>query len=213
MDDVLETADSYFSSASMNAQMIYSIQLNKQDLNHLASASGVLSRQEGDEVIRFGNMGATTIDWSTGLILSMFDGSWPMLGNQMVRAEYLYGEENGDVRFVILARINGLKMYLLCNRAADGKTELIGATQGYDANGFAIRGSIPLEAGTTIYPLFTAVSADGTEREYQGNAIVIPEEGLELTWEKIPDGHYQYCFGLTDLSGQVHYTNSVELKF
>ena len=213
VDDVLETADSYFSSASMNAQMIYSIQLNKQDLNHLASASGVLSRQEGDEVIRFGNMGATTIDWSTGLILSMFDGSWPMLGNQMVRAEYLYGEENGDVRFVIPARINGLKMYLLCNRAADGKTVLIGATQGYDANGFAIRGSIPLEAGTTVYPLFTAVSADGTEREYQGNAIVIPEEGLELTWEKIPDGHYQYCFGLTDLSGQVHYTNSVELKF
>ena len=212
-EDALETAGSYFSSVPMTAQMIYSIQLNKEDLNHLSTASGVLSKEEGDEVIRFGNMGKTTIDWSTGLILSMFDGGWPMLGDQMVRAEYLYGEENGDVRFVIPAVINDLKMYLLGNYSADGKTELIGATQGYDANGFAIRGSIPLETGMTIYPLFTAVSADGTEREYRGNAIVIPEEGLELKWEKIPEGHYRYCFGLTDLSGQVHYTDSVALDF
>ena len=212
-EDVLETAGSYFSSVPVTAQMIYSIQLNKEDLNHLSTASGVLSREEGDEVIRFGNMGKTTIDWSTGLILSMFDGGWPMLGDQMVRAEYLYGEENGDVRFVIPAVINGLKMYLLGNYTADGKTELIGATQGYDANGFAIRGSIPLEAGMKIEPLFTAVSADGTEREYRGNEIVVPEGGLELTWGKIPEGHYRYCFGLTDLSGKVHYTDSVELDF
>ena len=213
VEDVLETAGSYFSSVPVNAQMIYSIQLNKEDLDHLSTASGVLSKVEGDEVIRYGNMGKTTIDWSTGLILSMFDGGWPMLGDQMVRAEYLYGEENGDVRFVIPAVINDLKMYLLGNYTADGKTELIGATQGYDANGFAIRGSIPLEAGMKIYPLFTAVSADGTEREYRGNEIVIPAEGLELSWGKIPEGHYRYCFGLTDLSGKVHYTDSVELDF
>jgi hypothetical protein len=104
-------------------------------------------------------------------------------------------------------------MYLLGNYTADGKTELIGATQGYDANGFAIRGSIPLEAGMKIEPLFTAVSADGTEREYRGNEIIVPEEGLELSWGKIPEGHYRYCFGLTDLSGKVHYTDSVELDF
>ena len=213
VEDALETAGNYFSSVPMNAQMIYSIQLNKEDLNHLATASGVLSREENGETIRLGNMGQTTVDWSTGLILSMFDGSWPRLGDQMARAEYLFGEENGDVRFVIPALINNLKMYLLCNYTAEGKTELIGATQGYDANGFAIRGSIPLQAGTTVYPLFTAVAADGTEREYQGSAIVIPEEGLELTWEKIPEGNYRYCFGLTDLGGKVHYTDSVSMEF
>ena len=213
VENVMETAGSYFSSVPMTAQMIYSIQLNKEDLNQLSTASGVLTKEEGEETVRLGNMGKTTIDWSTGLILSMFDGSWPMLGGQMVRAEYLYGEENGEVRFVVPALINNLRMYLLCNLTADGKTGLIGATQGYDANGFAIRGSIPLEAGTTVYPLFTAVSADGSEREYRGNAIIIPEEGIELSWEKIPEGSYRYCFGLTDLSGQVHYTESVTLDF
>ena len=212
-EGMLETVNTYFSGATLTAQMIYSLQLNKSDLNQLAVASGVLSRQEGDETIRYGSMGQTTIDWSTGLILSMFDGSWPMLDGQMVRAEYFYGSENGDKRFVIPARINGLKMYLLGNYSGDGKTEILGATQGYDENGFAIRGVIPLEAGTTVYPLFTAVSADGTEREYEGSAIVIPEGGLELTWGKIPEGQYQYCFGLTDLSGQVHYTESIPLTF
>ena len=212
-EDVIETANTYFTSATLTAQMIYSIQLNKTDLDHLAAANGVLSFQNGDEVIRLGNLGQTTIDWSTGLVFSMFDGSWPMLDGQMVRAEFLYGDEEGNVRFVIPARVNGLKMYLLGSRSADGTTHLLGATQGYDENGFAIRGSIPLEAGMTIHPLFTAVSADGAEREYQGDAITVPAEGLALTWERIPSGNYLYCFGLTDLSGLVHYTDSVTIGF
>ncbi|MBR4332384.1 MAG: hypothetical protein IKP72_06900, partial [Clostridia bacterium] len=212
-DDVLETANSFFTSAALTAQMIYSIQLNKADLDHLASASGVLSVKKGDETVRLGNLGQTTIDWSTGLVFSMFDGSWPMLQGQMVRAEFLYGDEDGNTRFVIPTRINGLKMYLLGSRAADGTMKLLGATQGYDENGFAIRGSIPLEAGMKIQPLFTAVAADGTEREYQGDEITVPAEGLTLTWDRIPGGSYQYCFGLTDLSGAVHYTDSVDISF
>ena len=212
-ETVIDTANSYFSSSSLSSQMIYSIQLNKTDLDHLSAAGGVLSIRQDDETIRLGNIGEITVDWSTGLVFSMFDGSWPMLGNQMVRAEFLYKDDAGNVRFVIPAKVNGLKMYLLGNRTADGKTELLGATQGYDENGFAIRGSIPLEAGMTIYPLFTAVSPDGTEREYEGEAITVPAEGLQLVLSRIPAGNYQYCFGLTDLSGQVHYTDSVNLTF
>lgn len=212
-ESVLETAGSYFSSATLNSQMIYSVQLNKTDLDHLSAAGGVLSIREGNEVIRLGNIGGITIDWSTGLVFSMFDGSWPMLEGTMVRAEYLQGDEQGNVRFVIPARINGLKMYLLGNRTADGTAELLGATQGYDENGFAIRGAIPLEAGMTIRPLFTAVSADGTEREYEGEAITVPEGGLTLQWGRIPAGDYLYCFGLTDLAGEVHYTDSVDIHF
>ena len=212
-ETVLETAGTYFSASAMSTQIIYSVQLNKSDLDHLSSASGVLSIRQGDETVRLGNIGAITIDWSTGLVFSMFDGSWPMLGGQMVRAEYLYADESGSTRFVIPAKINGLKMYLLGNLTADGQTELLGATQGYDENGFAIRGFIPLEAGMTVYPLFIAVSSDGTEREYAGEAIIVPEEGLQLELSRIPAGNYVYCFGLKDLSGQVHYTDSVDISF
>lgn len=212
-ETVIENANTYFSASALSSQMIYSIQLNKSDLDHLSTAGGVLSIRQNGETIRLGNIGEITVDWSTGLVFSMFDGSWPMLGNQMVRAEFLYKDDNGNVRFVIPAKINGLKMYLLGNRNADGKTELLGATQGYDENGFAIRGFIPLEAGMTIYPLFTAVSANGAEREYEGEAITVPAEGLQLVWSRIPAGNYQYCFGLTDLSGQVHYTDSVNITF
>ena len=212
-DDVLETVNTFFSSANLTAQMIYSIQLNRSDLDHLASASGVLSVKDGNETVRLGNLGQTTIDWSTGLVFSMFDGSWPMLDGQMVRAEFLYGDDAGNVRFVIPTRINNIKMYLLGSRAADGTMEILGATQGYDENGFAIRGSIPLEAGMKIQPLFTAVAADGTEREYRGNEIIVPAEGLNLAWARIPSGDYLYCFGLTDLSGQVHYTDTVAISF
>ena len=212
-DSVLDTANTYFSTSTLSSQMIYSIQLNKTDLDNLSAAAGVLSIQNGDEVIRLGNLGVTTIDWSTGLVFSMFDGSWPMLGDQMVRAEFLYDDGAGNTRFVIPAKVNGLKMYLLGNLASDGTTTLLGATQGYDENGFAIRGSIPLEAGMTIYPLFTAVASDGTEREYEGSPVTVPDGGLTLSRNRIPAGSYQYCFGLTDLSGSVHYTDSVPLTF
>ncbi len=212
-EEVIATAGTYFSSATLNSQMIYSVQLNKTDLDHLSSASGVLSISNGSEQVRLGNIGVTTIDWSTGLIFSMFDGSWPMLGDQMVRAEFLYGDENGNVRFVIPARVNGLKMYLLGSRSSEGDLELLGATQGYDENGFAIRGSIPLEEGMIIVPVFTAVSADGTEREYDGEIVTVPAEGLKLTWNRIPAGSYSYCFALRDLSGVTHYTDSVSITF
>ena len=182
-------------------------------MDNLSAASGVLSILEDNEVVRLGNIGLTTIDWSTGLVFSMFDGSWPMLGDQMVRAEFFYKEENGNMRFIIPAKINGLKMYLLGNYAEDGTTTILGATQGYDENGFAIRGSIPLETGMTIYPLFVASSSDGTEREYEGSAITVSEEGLSLSWSKIPAGKYQYCFALTDLSGATHYTNNIQMEF
>jgi serine phosphatase RsbU (regulator of sigma subunit) len=72
---------------------------------------------------------------------------------------------------------------------------------------------IPLEAGMTIRPLFTAVSADGSEREYEGDEITVPEGGLTLQWGRIPAGDYLYCFGLTDLAGEVHYTDSVDIHF
>ena len=49
--------------------------------------------------------------------------------------------------------------------------------------------------------------------EIEGDEIVVPEEGLTLVWNRIPSGSYQYCFGLTDLSGQVHYTDSVAIDF
>lgn len=211
--EVMEAAESYFSSAVLNSQMIYSVQLSRTDLDHLAEADGVLSLKDGEDTIRLGNLGQTAIDWSTGLVFSMFDGSWPLLEGRMVRAEILYEDEKGNVRFVIPARINGLKMYLLGNYTADGETEVLGATQGYDESGFAIRGFLPLEAGMTVHPLFTAVAADGSEREYEGEEITVPARGLELTWDRIPDGNYLYSFGLTDLSGKIHYTDPVEISF
>ena len=39
------------------------------------------------------------------------------------------------------------------------------------------------------------------------------EGGLQLQWGRIPAGDYLYCFGLTDLAGEVHYTDSVDIHF
>ena len=210
---VITAAQDYFSASDLDTQSVYTLQLNRQDLDHLTAATGVLFRREGDERVRLGDMGQTTIDWSTGLIFSMFDGAWPTLSGEPICAERLYTQEDGSVRFAIPARINGLKMYLLATRSADGSATVLGATQGYDENGMAIRGSIPLETGMSIEPLYSALSDDGQMRERAGSAITVPQEGLTLAWQPLPAGEYEYCLGLTDLSGAVQYTQSVSLKY
>jgi hypothetical protein len=129
----------------------------------------------------------------------------------MVRAVFLYGDE--DAHALVIPTRTPPENVTAGQMRRRRTMKLLGATQGYDENGFAIRGSIPLEARMKIQPLFTAVAADGTEREYQGDEIIVPAEGLTLTWERIPSGSYQYCFGLTDLSGTVHYTDSVDISF
>lgn len=206
-------ADSYFSASALTAQSVYTLQLTKGDLDHLTDASGVLFKRDGSARIRLGDIGQTQIDWSTGLIFSMFDGSWPMLQGRMVRAERVDSSEDGSLRFVIPARVNGARMYILASRDMNGATEVLGATQGYAEGGFAIRGSIPLLPGMTVTPLYTTVAANGSETETEGEAIRVPEGGLTLSWDKLPAGEYEYCFRLTDLSGGAQYTESVQVTF
>lgn len=210
---LVAAAQTYFSTSRTQAQHVYTMQLSREDLDHLESACGVLFRREGDARVRLGNLGETTVDWSTGLVFSMFDGAWPTLEGEMVCAEYLYAQADGSIRFVIPARVNGLSMYLLAVNGADGQAQVLGATQGYDENGFAIRGSIPLEAGMRVEPLYTVVGPDGGEDQTVGAAITVSGEGLRLEWAPVQAGTYEYCFGLKDLSGDMQYTRGIALSF
>jgi hypothetical protein len=208
-DAVVTAARDYFSASTLTTQSVYTLQLTRDDLDHLAAASGVLFRQADGERVRLGDMGQSTVDWSTGLVFSMFDGAWPTLSGTPVCAERLYTQPGGGVRFAIPARINGLEMYLLAMRDVDGSARVLGATQGYDEDGMAIRGSIPLEAGMTVEPLYTALDGEGHRREWAGEAIAVPPEGLTLVWQPLPPGNYEYALALTDLTGKVQYTQGV----
>ena len=208
-DAVVAAAREYFSASTLTTQSVYTLQLTRDDLDHLAAASGVLFRKEGDRQVRLGDMGQTTVDWSTGLLFSMFDGAWPTLSGAPVCAERLYAQPDGSVRFAIPARVNGLSMYLLAVRQTDGSAQVLGATQGYDEDGMAIRGSIPLEPGTVVEPLYTAVAADGAQTERAGDPIAVPEAGLTLAWQPLPPGAYEYRLALTDLTGAVQYTQGI----
>lgn len=209
-DAVVAAAREYFSASTLTTQSVYTLQLTRDDLDHLAAASGVLFRLADGARVRLGDMGQTTVDWSTGLLFSMFDGAWPALSGVPVCAERLYAQPDGGVRFAIPARINGLSMYLLAVRDADGSARILGATQGYDEDGMAIRGSIPLEAGMTVEPLYTALAEDDARTQQAGDPITVPEEGLTLAWQPLPPGEYEYCLALTDLTGAVQYTQGVD---
>ena len=211
-DSLVTAAEYYFSASPLTAQSIYTLQLTKQDLDHLTDAAGTLCLRDGGDRILLGDIGETTVDWSTGMVYAMYDGMWPMLEGQMVRAQRLYQAEDGGMRFVIPATVNDIPMYLLATRGDDGAAQVLGATQGYDENGMAIRGCIPLKAGMTVAPRFTVFRADGSEAETAGNPIAVPEGGLRLEWTKLPEGEYEYGFSLIDLSGRAQLTQTVVIE-
>ncbi|MBR0465014.1 MAG: hypothetical protein IJJ23_11665 [Clostridia bacterium] len=210
-EQVVSLASTYFSEDTA-LQSIYTLQLTRNDLDHLVSASGVLSVWTEHSEIRLGDIGETIIDWSTGMVYSMFDGTWPMLDGRLVRAERLYINADGSGRFVIPVKIDGQRMYLVASQSDKGDISILGATQGYDANGYAIRGYQALTPGMRVEPLLTEVMEDGTEIEYAQDAVIVPSEGLKLAWGELPPGNYAHCFALVDLSGGVQYTQSATIR-
>ena len=78
-------------------------------------------------------MGKITIDWSTGLIFSMFDGSWPMLGGQLVRAEFLYGDEEGYESSRQIFNDYGYSRTGSFDRGNGATEEILVKSCGYDA--------------------------------------------------------------------------------
>lgn len=214
-EDIAETAEAYFSASHTPTQSIYSIQLTRDELDHLASADAVLMRSLRDGAfVELGMLGITRIDWNTGMVYSLFDGSWPMLSGQMVCMRQTESS-GGAIRGVIPARIDGEDMYLLAS-FDDGAREgvILGATRGYDAQtGLPSRGYTPLQPGMVVTPLFTRVSADGARETFLGDPIEVGEDGLDVAYGQVDAGGYRFGFSLNDVYGGSHLTQTVSVRF
>ena len=197
--------------------------LSPEDLDYLDYVEGMLMMDISDEEISgyvdFGTMRNNLLDWNTGTVLSLYDGTWPVFGGQPVPLYDQTGTEHSR-RSLIPVKLNGAYTYLVVLFPAGGtEGRIIGANAGYDDNGLPIRSVTRLNPGDEIIPIYTFFyEEEGKEElqesEFEGTPVTW-QEGMTVTYEDLSDEEdpveMYFCFIFNDIFGD--YTMSDLVPF
>ncbi len=200
-----------------------SMTLSQDELNNLSMVEGLLYLDGSDDedtfYIEMGAMQNAAIDWESGEIISQFDGTWPMLDEQIVM---MYDQlvNGGMRRSVIPVRCNDVEGYLLVmRRSYDSDWTIVGFTQGYDDAGLPVRGSTPLTEGDVVTPIYNVLYADADgelqEMTMDGDPIVAGKDGfIDFGFYSLEgsDATYLYCFCLTDIYGEIQLSDFISFE-
>ena len=192
----------------------FTVQLSQEDLANLDYVEGMLmmdlSDEDGIAYVDFGTMQNNLIDWKTGTVVSLYDGTWPVFGGQPVP---LYDQSSNEHsrRSLIPVKLNGQYTYLVVVFPADSSEgRVIGANAGYDDNGLPIRNVTKLQPGDKIIPIYTMYyeeegKEDLQEREFEGSEIIW-KDGMTVNYEDLSDDdepvQMMFCFDIYDIFGE-----------
>ena len=198
--------------------------LSQEDLDYLDYVEGMLLiDMSDDEMECYVDLGATRnnlINWKTGTVCSLFDGTWPTFGGQLVP---MYDQTNNEHsrRSLIPVKLNGQYTYLVVVFPA-GNTEgrVIGANAGYDDNGLPIRTVTKLKPGDTIIPVFTMYYAEDEDGELQDAEFdgdpIIWQDGMTVVYEDLYDEEEPmtllFSFTFYDIFGEDTMSEFVEFE-
>jgi hypothetical protein len=194
--------------------------LPQEDLAYLDYVEGMLlmdvSDNESAAYVDFGTMQNNLIDWKTGTVVSLYDGTWPIFGGQPVPLYDQSSNENSR-RSLIPVKLNGQYTYLIVVFQG-GSTEgrVVGANAGYDANGLPIRSMTKLQEGDRIIPVYTMYVDNGgedlDEQEFDGDEIIW-HEGMTVTYEDLSDENEPtemvFCFLFNDIFGDQNMSEMI----
>ena len=192
----------------------FTVQLSQEDLANLDYVEGMLLMDisEDDQIayVDFGLMQNNLIDWKTGTVVSLYDGTWPVFGGQPVPLYDQTSNENSR-RSLIPVKLNGQYTYLVVVFPADStEGRIIGANAGYDENGLPIRETTKLKPGDKIVPVYTMYyeedgKEDLQETEFEGDEIIW-QDGMTVTYEDLSDEdepmQMMFCFVFNDIFGE-----------
>lgn len=202
----------------------FSASLAPGDLQYLDYVEGMLMMDISDEeafgYVDLGLMQNNVIDWNTGEVYSLFDGAWPIFGDQLVPLYDQISNEYGR-RSLIPVKLNGEYTYLVVEfRAGEAEGRVLGANAGYDANGLPIRTTTRLKEGDRIVPVYTMYVGvdeedDLEESEFEGDEILW-EDGMTVTWQDLGDEgdalEMMFCFVLNDVFGDYDMTDVIAFE-
>ena len=196
--------------------------LTQDELANLSLVEGLLYLDASDDedtiLIELGAMQNTGIDWTSGDIVSGFDGTWPMLEDQIVVMYDQVSTQNMR-RSIIPVMLNGTSGYLvMVFTEANPDGVISGFTEGYDANGLPVRGLTQLQAGDELIPLYPMLYDDGSDSDefaedtFEGDPILVGDTAPAFEYISLEgaDSTFLYCFRLTDIFGETELSEMIE---
>ena len=178
------------------------------------------SDDEDTILIELGAMQNAGIDWTTGDIVSGFDGTWPMLEDQIV-VMYDQIRTQNMRRSLIPVTLNGTSGYLvMVFTTANPDGVIAGFTEGYDANGLPVRGLTPLQKGDELIPIYPMLYDDGSDSDefaedtFEGDPIIVGDTLPVFEYVSLEgtDSTFYYCFQLTDIFGETELSDFIEFE-
>lgn len=198
--------------------------VSADDLHYLDFVEGMLMMdisEDGTEAyMDLGLMRNNLVDWNSGSIYSLFDGTWPIFGDQLVPLYDQLSNERGR-RSLMSVKLNGEYTYLVVEfEQGSSVGRIVGANAGYDENGLPIRTTTKLKDGDTIVPVYTLYIDTGAEemdeQEVDGDPVTW-RDGMTVSYEDISDEEDEplvmtFCFVLNDVFGEYTMTDLVEFE-
>ncbi|MDD3409449.1 MAG: clostripain-related cysteine peptidase, partial [Eubacteriales bacterium] len=205
-----------------NTAYAYSLTLSQEDLENLSYVEGMLlmdvSDEEGAYYVDLGYTQNAWVDWDAAQVYSLFDGRWPMMGDQLV-AIYDQVKTAAMRRSIVPVTLNGAEGYLVVVfNAEHPEGKIAGFSVGYDENGLPARGVTQLKEGDEVVPRYTLLYYDENdevqEASFLGDPITVDADGLPFGYESLEGGEatYQYCFCLNDVFGGEQYSDFVAFE-
>ena len=198
--------------------------LSQDELANLSLVEGLLFLDASDDedtiLIELGAMQNAGIDWTTGDIVSGFDGTWPMLEDQIV-VMYDQIRTQNMRRSLIPVTLNGTSGYLvMVFTTANPDGVIAGFTEGYDANGLPVRGLTPLQKGDELIPIYPMLYDDGSDSDefaedtFEGDPIIVGDTLPVFEYVSLDgtDSTFYYCFQLTDIFGETELSDFIEFE-
>ena len=223
-----EVEDEGYTISVGDGDYAFSALLSGEDLQYLDYAEGMMMMDISDDemtgYVDMGLMQNNVIDWQSGRIYSLFDGSWPVFGDQMVP---MYDQIRNDyaTRSLIPVKVNGEYTYLVVEfREGSPEGRILGCNAGYDDSGLPIRTTTPLKEGDSIVPVYTMYywldedAEEPEEMEFDGDEIIW-ENGMTVSIMNLsdPSGEGEtldmmFCFVLNDVFGDYTLTDIISFE-
>lgn len=190
----------------------YTVKITGESLNYLVTVDYALFKQLSDGTkILIGSDVDVNLAYRNGVAImtDQFQGKWTAINDGQLIALEVTEETETYALYSAPVYVNGERMTLKIKRLTDAhEYEVLGVYGGITESGAATKTMTNLENGDVITPVYYVYAEDGSISETKGEDYVVTQDGLILSEVALGDGDYEYCFIMTDTTGEAFYTES-----
>lgn len=154
-----------------------------------------------------------------GDLMITFDHTWVAI-NEAIVPFYALGEEVNEDKWTsygyVPAYVNNQEVEIILIWDNDNPTgEVVGYRYGYEDSAIQLRGLIPIKTGDVLEFVVDYYNYDGEYEDsyYLGEALVVDEAGLSVSYAEIGDGDCLVYYCITDLYQNSYLTEGIIFEY